>query len=410
MAATGVSPSLPEQELDDARALAAELGARHLVVATHEGERPGYLRNGPDRCFFCKDELFEVLGPLAGAEGLALAVGTNTDDLGDHRPGQRAAAAHGVLTPLVAAGLSKAEVRQASRRLGLRTADKPAAACLASRIAYGVQVTPARLSRVERAEALLRSFGLAQLRVRDHGDLARVEVPVEALADLVEPDRRARLVAGLRELGFTWVTLDLEGFRSGSMNATLGGPGGPRPSEAPGPLHPPPGAGPPADPPRPGQGHHRRGQRPPGQRRRRVRRGLVPARALRPRRPARPGRGLAHRAGRHRRADRRVTAVPLRRNRDFLLLQAGQLLSGIGTQSGLIAYPLLVLAADGVGGQGGGGRVRPRAVPRRVLALPAGVVADRWNRRRLMIAADAVRVLAVGGLAAAIVATGSPSG
>jgi uncharacterized protein len=221
VAATGVSPSLAETELADARALAAELGVRHLVVATHEGERPGYLRNGPDRCFFCKDELFEVLGPLAGAEGLALAVGTNTDDLGDHRPGQRAAAEHGVLTPLVAAGLSKAEVRQASRRMGLRTADKPAAACLASRIAYGVQVTPARLSRVERAEALLRSFGLAQLRVRDHGGLARVEVPTDALADLVHPDRRARLVAGLRELGFSWVTLDLEGFRSGSMNATL---------------------------------------------------------------------------------------------------------------------------------------------------------------------------------------------
>jgi uncharacterized protein len=150
-------------------------------------------------------------------------VGTNTDDLGDHRPGQRAAADHGVLTPLVAAGFSKPEVRQASRRLGLRTADKPAAACLASRIAYGVQVTPARLSRVERAEALLRSFGLARLRVRDHGGLARVEVPLESLDDLVHPERRARLVAGLHELGFTWVTLDLEGFRSGSMNAGLGG-------------------------------------------------------------------------------------------------------------------------------------------------------------------------------------------
>jgi uncharacterized protein len=228
VAATGVSPSLPERELADARALAAELGARHLVVATHEGERPGYLRNGPDRCFFCKDELFEVLGPLAAAEGLALAVGTNTDDLGDHRPGQRAAAGHGVLTPLVAAGLSKVEVREASRRLGLRTADKPAAACLASRVAYGVQVTPARLSRVERAEALLRSFGLAQLRVRDHGDLARVEVPTEALALLVEPDRRTRLVTGLHDLGFAYVTLDLDGFRSGSMNAALA-PGERRP-------------------------------------------------------------------------------------------------------------------------------------------------------------------------------------
>jgi uncharacterized protein len=223
VAATGVSPSLAEAELADARSLAAELGARHLVVPTHEGERPGYLRNGPDRCFFCKDELFEVLGPLAAAEGLALAVGTNTDDLGDHRPGQRAAADHGVLTPLVAAGLSKAEVREASRRRGLRTADKPASACLASRVAYGVQVTPARLSRVERAEALLRSFGLAQLRVRDHGDLARVEVPTEALADLVSDDRRAQLAAGLHDLGFTWVTLDLDGFRSGSMNAALGG-------------------------------------------------------------------------------------------------------------------------------------------------------------------------------------------
>jgi uncharacterized protein len=221
VAATGVSPSLAEAELADARALAAELGLRHLVVPTHEGERPGYLRNGPDRCFFCKDELFDVLGPLAAAEGLALAVGTNTDDLGDHRPGQRAAAEHGVLTPLVAAGFSKAEVRAASRRMGLRTADKPAAACLASRVAYGVQVTPARLSRVERAEALLRSFGLAQLRVRDHGDLARVEVPTEALGTLVEPERRARLVAGLHDLGFTWVTLDLDGFRSGSMNSAL---------------------------------------------------------------------------------------------------------------------------------------------------------------------------------------------
>ena len=157
--------------------------------------------------------------PAGRRRGLALAVGTNTDDLGDHRL-LRAAADHGVLTPLVAAGLSKAEVlrppaagaahgRQAGRGLpGLP-------------IAYGVQVTPARLSRVERAEALLRSFGLAQLRVRDHGDLARIEVPVGALGELVEPGRRARLVAGLHDLGFTYVTLDLEGFRSGSMNAAL---------------------------------------------------------------------------------------------------------------------------------------------------------------------------------------------
>jgi uncharacterized protein len=221
VAATGVSPSLAHAELEDARAFAAELGVRHLCVPTHEGERPGYLRNGPDRCYFCKDELFGVLGPLAELEGLALAVGTNLDDLGDWRPGQRAAAEHGVLTPLVAAGFTKADVREASRRMGLRTAHKPAAACLASRVAYGIPVTPRRLSRVEQAEALLRSFGVAQLRVRDHGDLARVEVPLEWLPRLVAGELRERLAAGLRELGFRFVTLDLEGFRSGSLNRGL---------------------------------------------------------------------------------------------------------------------------------------------------------------------------------------------
>jgi pyridinium-3,5-biscarboxylic acid mononucleotide sulfurtransferase len=222
VAATGVSPSLADRELADARLLAGELGVRHVVVATHEMQRPGYAANGPDRCYFCKSELFDLLVPLAQIEGLALAVGTNTDDLGDWRPGQRAAQEHGVLTPLVAAGFTKADVREASRRMGLRTADKPAAACLASRVAYGVEVTPHRLSRVERAEALLRSFGLAQLRVRDHGDLARIEVPLAALGMLVESGRRDQLVDHLHELGFRYVTLDLEGFRSGSMNAALG--------------------------------------------------------------------------------------------------------------------------------------------------------------------------------------------
>jgi pyridinium-3,5-biscarboxylic acid mononucleotide sulfurtransferase len=222
VAATGVSPSLADHELTDARLLAGELGVRHVVVATHELQRPGYTANGPDRCYFCKSELFDLLVPLAQIEGFALAVGTNIDDLGDWRPGQRAAKEHGVLTPLVAAGFTKAEVREASHRMGLRTADKPAAACLASRVAYGVQVTSHRLSRVERAEALLRSFGLSQLRVRDHGDLARIEVPLNALGMLVEPGRRDQLVAHLHELGFSYVTLDLEGFRSGSMNAALG--------------------------------------------------------------------------------------------------------------------------------------------------------------------------------------------
>jgi uncharacterized protein len=232
VAATGVSPSLAERELQDARELAAELGARHLVVATHEQERPGYLANGPNRCYFCKAELFEVLAPLAASEGLALAVGTNTDDLGDWRPGQRAASERGVRTPLVTAGFSKRDVREASRRMGLRTHDKPAAACLASRVAYGIQVTPARLSRVERAEVLVRSViaaaaeaggtaPRAQLRVRDHGDLARVEVSPSALPLLLGDPTRQRLVEGLRQLGFAYVTVDLEGFRSGSMNAAV---------------------------------------------------------------------------------------------------------------------------------------------------------------------------------------------
>jgi len=218
VAATGVSPSLAQRELDDARAFAAELGVRHLVVPTHEQERPGYLRNGRDRCYFCKTELFDVLGPLAGVEALQLATGTNLDDLSDWRPGLRAAEEHQVRTPLADAGFTKQDVRDASRAMGLRTWDKPAAACLASRVAYGIQVTPARLSRVERAEALLRSLGFAQLRVRDHGQLARVEVPLGDLGRLVEPATRERLVTGVLALGFDFVTLDLEGFRSGSMN------------------------------------------------------------------------------------------------------------------------------------------------------------------------------------------------
>jgi uncharacterized protein len=217
-----VSPSLAQRELDDARAFAAELGIRHLVVPTHEQDRPGYLRNGRDRCYFCKTELFDVLKPLAAVEALQLATGTNVDDLSDWRPGLRAAEEHSVRTPLADAGFTKADVREASRAMGLRTWDKPAAACLASRVAYGIEVTPARLSRVERAEALLRSLGFAQLRVRDHGQLARVEVPVADLGRLVEPDVRGRLVAGILEVGFDFVTVDLEGFRSGSLNRPTG--------------------------------------------------------------------------------------------------------------------------------------------------------------------------------------------
>lgn len=217
--ATGVSPSLAPEELAGAKAFAQQRGIRHVIVVTNEGERPEYVRNGRDRCYFCKDELFTTLAPLAAAEGLALAVGTNTDDLGDWRPGQRAAAQRGVLTPLVEAGLSKAEVRAVSRSLGLETWDKPAAPCLASRVAYGLQVTPARLSRVEQAERLLRSLGFGpELRVRDHGSIARLELPPEAVPRAAEPHVRRAVVQGLRQLGYTYVTLDLDGLRPGSLN------------------------------------------------------------------------------------------------------------------------------------------------------------------------------------------------
>lgn len=222
VAATAVSPSLPASERRAAAALAADLGARHIEVATDEAERAAYRRNDPERCFHCKTALFDVLEPIAARmTGATIAVGTVTDDLGDHRPGQRAAAERGVITPLADAGLAKADVRELSRRRGLPTWDKPAAACLASRVVYGLQVTPARLSRIEQAEAWLRErLGeSANLRVRDHGEIARVEVDralLPAAAALAD-----ELAACLRDLGWTYATLDLSGFRSGSMNNAL---------------------------------------------------------------------------------------------------------------------------------------------------------------------------------------------
>lgn len=225
LAATAVSPSLPATERAEAAELAASLGVRHVEVLTDEADRAAYRRNDADRCFHCKTALFDVLEPIASRFADAtIAVGTVTDDLGDHRPGQRAAAERGVATPLVDAALAKADVRELSRRRGLPTWDKPAAACLASRVVYGLQVTPARLSRIERAEAWLRQqFGAhANVRVRDHGDIARVEVDralLERTAALAD-----ELQALLRELGWTYAVLDLGGFRSGSLNDSLAAP------------------------------------------------------------------------------------------------------------------------------------------------------------------------------------------
>lgn len=217
-AVTAVSPSLAPSELADARHLARSLGVEHVEVETREHELAGYVANRGDRCYFCKAELFDRLGPLLD-RWTRLAVGTIVDDLGDHRPGQRAARERGVLTPLADAGMTKADVRAASRARGLPTWDKPAQACLASRVAYGLEVTPERLDRIGRAETWLRAQGFRDLRVRDHGVIARVEVPVRDLPALV--GLAPRLDLALRALGWRFVTIDAGGLRSGSMNALL---------------------------------------------------------------------------------------------------------------------------------------------------------------------------------------------
>jgi uncharacterized protein len=225
VAVTAVSASLPAAERRAARAFATANGIRHVEVCTDELDRPEYVANGGDRCFHCKSALLDALVPLAELSGAAIALGTNLDDLGDHRPGQRAAAARGAVAPLVDAGLGKDAVRRVSAALGLATADKPAAACLSSRVAYGDPVTPQVLVRIEAAEDALHALGFPVCRVRAHGggDVARVELPAAEL------DRamvlRAELDAAVRSAGFAFCALDTHGFRSGRMNVLLGVPG-----------------------------------------------------------------------------------------------------------------------------------------------------------------------------------------
>ncbi len=219
-AVTAVSPSLPAAELDECRDLAAAWGLAWEGVATLELDDPRYVANGADRCYWCKTALLDVLEPVAEAAGATVVLGVNLDDLGDHRPGQQAAAERGARFPLLEAGLTKADVRELSRGLGLRTADKPAAACLASRVPYGTPVTLGVLREVEAAESALRTLGFDELRVRHHRDLARLEVPVARLAEVVE--RRTEVVDAVLGAGYRYVALDLEGFRSGSLNRALG--------------------------------------------------------------------------------------------------------------------------------------------------------------------------------------------
>src|SRR5438552_11446410 len=219
VAMTAVSPSLAADELDDCRALVAEWGLRWEPVVTDELANPAYSANDGQRCYYCKAELMDSLAPAAEALGATVVLGVNLDDLGDHRPGQQAAAERGAAFPLVDAGFTKADVRALSKELGLRTWDKPAAACLASRVPYGTPVTLGVLDSVGQAEAGLRRLGFRQLRVRHYGDLARLEVDVDELGAAVE--RRADIVRVVQDAGYRYVTLDLEGFRSGNLNGAL---------------------------------------------------------------------------------------------------------------------------------------------------------------------------------------------
>lgn len=224
LAATAVSPSLAGSERDDCAALAGEWGLRWQAVETAEMDAAAYRANDGDRCFWCKEALMNALAPVASTEGATVALGVNLDDLADHRPGQRAAAERGAVFPLVDAGFTKADVRAWSRRLGLRTWDKPAAACLASRVPTGTPVTLRVLDEVARAESGLRALGFPALRVRHHGELARVELAPEDLADAVQ--RRGEVVAAVRAAGYRHVTLDLTGLRPDARAVGAGDGGG----------------------------------------------------------------------------------------------------------------------------------------------------------------------------------------
>ena len=219
-AITGLSPSVAPAEREEATELAARIGIAHRFVETHEMDNPEYVANSPMRCFHCKDELYGILSAIAAEAGGATVVdGTNADDAGDWRPGRKAAALHGVRSPLLELGFTKAEIRELSRQRGLPTWDKPAMACLASRIPHGSPVTVEALDQVGAAEAVLRSFGIRQVRVRHHGDVARIETDEPGMDLAFAPGNRARIVERLANLGFKHVALDLAGYRQGSMNA-----------------------------------------------------------------------------------------------------------------------------------------------------------------------------------------------
>lgn len=220
LAATGVSASLPESELAEAKVIARDIGAPHMLIESHEAEDSNYLANTPNRCYFCKSDLYDRLTDYVQREGYSFVIdGSNADDVGDHRPGQQAARERGVRSPLQEVGLTKADIRELARDLGLPNWDKPAAACLASRIPYGTSITLQALSQVEQAELVLRRMGFHQLRVRHHDTIARIEVEPDDFELVLS--RREQIVEQLKSLGYNYVALDLAGFRSGSMNEVI---------------------------------------------------------------------------------------------------------------------------------------------------------------------------------------------
>jgi pyridinium-3,5-biscarboxylic acid mononucleotide sulfurtransferase len=222
LAVTALSPSFSEHDRRESQRFAAAAGIRHEFIETDEFSNPLYVANNADRCYYCKDELFDKLEALARSRGFhAIAYGINADDTHEFRPGHRAAAEHQVLAPLLDAGLRKDEIRALSRHAGLITWDRPAAACLSSRVAYGTAVTPEVLARIERGETFLRDLGFRQFRLRVHGELARIEIAPDELTRALTGEMFQKMSAYLKELGFTYVTLDLEGYRTGSLNALI---------------------------------------------------------------------------------------------------------------------------------------------------------------------------------------------
>ncbi len=222
MAVTARSETYPSREYEQAREVARALGVRHITIDTSELSVEGFSSNPPDRCYFCKAELFQKLLDVAGENGIRLvADGASLDDASDHRPGMRAAAELGIVSPLKEAGLTKEDIREISRSLGLSTWNKPSFACLASRFPYGEEITPEKLKMVEEAEDFIRGLGFRQVRVRHHGSTARIEVPEEDIDRFLEKGVREKVASKLKEIGYVYVSLDLRGYRSGSLNEVL---------------------------------------------------------------------------------------------------------------------------------------------------------------------------------------------